>query len=624
MKNKKMMLGLVSLSCLGNVCLASCTTDRTSSESSISTIDDNDDNQSSNDSTHNYKVSFKNLADYFCSIPSASSVGIVSKNNGKSKTRHKRLNQMQLVKNLDFESEGEKGSDNVLVCTKKDESDGVQNDENELMNVVFKRIVAGNNSATKSGSFDAYPALEDGKYVINFKIINGLKYDIYDYNGNLVLENFEDNSEYDLNGESGCARFECAYSNEKYSIQYTGKCEEETVTQDEIDGVVDKCIVARNLSFVSFVPRGKSNRPDNISESDKDRFGVINYDRGQYFSNDERQSYVIDNNSGYIYKIDGMTITEIRNNLVLINGLVYDYEITNDFNLRLFPLFTNTQMNVSDYFRDRYGNNYIVNDKIQQFDETTNTQYIIESSDAYLLSQDNELFKVSCGYNGGEIQIKKFNSDRVLTNLSVDKNYSFNAVLPGGMYWPGLLVFSKIQNGFAYFYVQSHAGGGDVDFLLYDILEGKTYQRRMGYIKSWDKNTMNCVWVDDNNFVFYTDLIDGIGKVYKATVWGDPAKVDKSLYTLNSYSSDYQNDIDTFFSYYLNSDYDLAPELLLEDCYLEEWANWDYHLWQMSVSTLASVDYYVIDVSEGEISVINKENYVAPEPDDYVLYPINR
>ena len=65
------------------------------------------------------------------------------------------------------------------------------------------------------------------------------------------------------------------------------------ITQEEINAEIDKIYTINNYIFVSFVPEGKSLRPSNedlVYDSD----GISTYDKKEYYSDDERASFIID------------------------------------------------------------------------------------------------------------------------------------------------------------------------------------------------------------------------------------------------------------------------------------------------------------------------------------------
>jgi len=589
-----------------------------------------DENNTSESDGKQYKVSFKNLNNYVCQISNASSIGITKKQTSQKTSKNmakKSLGSNVITlsaKKLNAEKSNETEDTNVLVITTDDyDPNDPKFDESGLTSVTFKRIITENITTTTIGSFDIYPELKNDIYVIDFELMSGFSYQIYDVNNKLVFDDFKDNSIIDLNEEVGFGRVECEYPS-KYTIKYTGVGQEEIITQDEIDGVVDKFIILGNYSFISFVPRGKSNRPNNIDLLEQDCFGVIDYDRTDYYSSNDRQSYVIDNNSGYIYKIDGVSISKIHNNLLFINNLVYDYEITDNSNLRFFPLLTNTTIEINDYMKDCYGNNYIFNDKISMLDESTNTKYVIfDGIKNYFLTSKNEIVYLVFS----NMTLKKLDKNRNLIDFTKEENYTINFKEIDCDYENWCL--SRIENGYAYFYCLEAVAHGSTRFRLYDIVNNKSYERNIGLYNTtsggWNKNCINATYIDDNHMIFYTDLVDGVGELYTAEVWGDPETANKSeWYSAYVSTNCMEPGTEESLNRILSSSGNLKPTLLLDNCVEESWNNAYYSSWRLSVSTLTSAEYYIVVVEDGNVKVVNENNYVAPPSQDYILYPINR
>ena len=168
---------------------------------------------------------------------------------------------------------------------------------------------------------------------------------------------------------------------EIYTVAYNGIGEETFVEQSELDGEIDKLYVYNDFyTFVSYVPRGTSNRPtinkDNVGED-----GILTYDRTGYYCDKDRLSYVFDNRTGYIYKLDKIDIESIKFGIISLknNNLKYQIFVDKEYNLVISPLFKNTSIRVFDYFTDKYGNKYIANDKLDYFDEATNTMFWISN-----------------------------------------------------------------------------------------------------------------------------------------------------------------------------------------------------------------------------------------------------
>ena len=188
---------------------------------------------------------------------------------------------------------------------------------------------------------------------------------------------------------------------------------------------------------------------------------------------------------------------------------------------------------------------------------------------------------------------------------------------------------SRIENGYAYFYCLEAGQHGSTRYRLLDISNNRYYERNLGLYNTtsggWNKNCINATFIDDNHWIFYTDLVDGVGKLYTAEVWGDPNTADKNDWiSIWAYTDCMIPGTESGLNRYLALNSNLKPVLLLDNCIEESWSNSSFEEWRLSVSTLTSTNYYKIAVIDGEVCVVNEENYVAPAPQNYTLYPLNK
>jgi hypothetical protein len=195
---------------------------------------------------------------------------------------------------------------------------------------------------------------------------------------NTIVENVKDNEGPDTNANVGMITIEGLVENEVYEVAFEGYRLVQTITQDDIDGQVDKLYVLYQYTFVSFVPSNLASRP---SETDLvyDADGVATYDKAGYFSNTTRQSFVIDNNTGFIYKIENVTIERFQGGIVFLadNDFPFDVRIQDNGDLEFYPLYTNESIIFFEGFKDKYGNKYILNNRINEFDEETKTYFYV-------------------------------------------------------------------------------------------------------------------------------------------------------------------------------------------------------------------------------------------------------
>lgn len=169
-----------------------------------------------------------------------------------------------------------------------------------------------------------------------------------------------------------------------------------TVTQDDLDAQVNKLFVTREFTFVQFVAlvecsgdyqyydeNGKIQteyvelRPSGLTY---DENGVAEFDKSNYYSSALSQSFVIDNTSGYIYKIENFKIAGFKNGLITIDNSIGYYNLyVQNKSLMIEDVLPNKDVKVSNVFKDYYGWTFVANDKI---DDISNEHKIIYTTDS--------------------------------------------------------------------------------------------------------------------------------------------------------------------------------------------------------------------------------------------------
>lgn len=257
---------------------------------------------------------------------------------------------------------------------------------------------------------------------ITFEALDGFTYTLKDVDGNILKENVTDNGKNDSNQEKGVITFNGLLENQKFTVSYHGEGEETVVTQEKVNGSIDKLYTLGDFTFVSYVTLniasnkgiakdkygyddakdayGKPlyiSRPGN-DKLDFDENGVSFYDKVNYYSDCEHQSYIINNATGLVYKLDDFRIDKIENGLFWQGNFVYDMSIQNG-NAVFTPLFSNPDINAYSVIKDRYGKKYIYNDKIEQYDSGSNTVFYTDKPESgsklykYLTNSQGEVLK---------------------------------------------------------------------------------------------------------------------------------------------------------------------------------------------------------------------------------------
>ena len=222
---------------------------------------------------------------------------------------------------------------------------------------------------------------------ISYPAVEGATYSLYDESNNQIIEEFVSTDEVNVSSSEELIVIDGLIEGNKYTLKYTSNVEEEEINQSKLGGEVDKLYVYNErFTFISFVPYGCSDRPSDESMKYDDD-GVSNYDKTDYYTSDDRVSFIVDNNSGYVYKIEDINIAYIYNNLLVTNefDFVYDFYIDENNDLKIYALYTNKDIAFLDFGKDIYGNKFVSNTKLNYYDENTNTTYFVNRDSQALL-----------------------------------------------------------------------------------------------------------------------------------------------------------------------------------------------------------------------------------------------
>jgi hypothetical protein len=254
---------------------------------------------------------------------------------------------------------------------------------------------------------------------ISFTAFEGFTYEVKS-GETMIKANLKDNQEGDLNEKEGVITIKGLIQGLPYDVHYEGNVVLETITQDEVDGQVDKLFVLYQYTFVSFVPINLNERPKQ-DDLDLEYDGVSTYDKTNFQSNSTRQSFVIDNESGLIYKIENIVISNLSGGCVSIqnNPYPFDMRITESKNLQFYSLFENPSITMNSCIKDKSGQKVILNNTINTYDEINKTLYYTKQNNwtrsGYWLTSKGEILKIHHYTSLGQGNIEKFS---ILTDLS--------------------------------------------------------------------------------------------------------------------------------------------------------------------------------------------------------------
>lgn len=316
------------------------------------------------------------LAGYVANIGTAKALGI-SKEVSSRVSPMSTLNTnsgIQLLSYTSLASNKDTEDKNYIVMSTVDyDANTPEADKTGLTKVTFTKIVTENVTTETTGT----------KYIIanessiSISATTGFKYTVY-YNDSLIYNEVQDNDDNDKEPKEGVIVLDNLIDGIEYKVSYKGIGVETTITQDDINGEIDKLYVLNGYTFISFVPNGTSQRPhDDSLVFDTD--GIAHYDKCNYFSNSARQSFIIDNTTGYVYQINNFNIKEIQGGCLLSgdDNFIYDFKINEKDEVEIFSLFTNDTIEWYSCFKDKYGNKFIQNNRLNTYDATTHTYFYV-------------------------------------------------------------------------------------------------------------------------------------------------------------------------------------------------------------------------------------------------------
>ena len=337
--------------------------------------------------------------------------------------------------------------------------------------------------------------------VVSYPAYEGFTYTLLDKDNNVLVDAVTADNAVNVSEDESLIVFDGLREGERYTLKYHGVGQETTVEQSKVGGEIDKMSVySDQFTFVSFVPYGTSQRPaDDDLKYEAD--GIANYDKRDYYTNETRQSFIFDNYSGFIYLIKDFNIKYIHNNLLLSAGdnKVYDFKINEDNDLEIFALFNSNDLNYLNFFKDKYGNNVIQNDKLDKYDANTNTYYFVAQANqdqitrimtAGEYSSTQEIYnEINRCYNGVYSEAKQSKANR-LNDLINDINRRNNTT-------------NQNDSGYRYYlttnnetlYVETYSGNDTIIKEAYLIVDNSTHRELT--VRDSFSNRTSCGWNDE-------------------------------------------------------------------------------------------------------------------------------
>lgn len=372
-------------------------------------------------------ISVNDLINYRAEISNAKSIGIKSYSRGITKGK-------DVSRSV---SRGQK-QDYLVVSDSERESDEY------ISAVKFTRVEK--TDTTVEGRKDN--VLAEKKGVISFFSNSAFTYSIL-HEGQVILDGITDNGPMDSSPLEGVIEIEGLTPGYEYSVVYKGNGKEITITQDDLNGMIDKVYVSGNYTFISFVTLNNKQRPsdDNMSYGTD---GISDYDKQGYYTSSTRKSFIIDNSTGLIYLINGFEIDRFEGGCIRTSDphAVYDFKINENSDLEIFPVLNNDSIQISHVMKDRYGNIFIGNDRISGYYPETNTYFYTLDTNGdytrYAKTDKNEVVFLNINESGNfeaSIVLEKGNT-RKINSDDTFKIIDYMSNIAGGLRTP-----YKVENG---------------------------------------------------------------------------------------------------------------------------------------------------------------------------------
>ena len=619
---KKALSLLLALVLTFSVCFGLISCDNTNNPSN----DNPTANTPGGDNPNTNKPFNVDLAGYVANIGNATALGISKKAKASISpmasygTNHSGI---QLLSYTTLSSDNVAEDKNYIVMSTTDYDANVpEADETGLTKVTFTKIVTENVTTETTGT--KYIIANEG--TISISATEGFKYTVY-YNDSLVYNEVQDNDSNDKDAKIGVIVLDNLIDGMEYKVNYEGIGVETTITQDDINGEIDKLYVVNGYTFISFVPVGQSQRPsDTALQYDYD--GVATYDKNGYFSTTTRQSFVIDNATGYVYQLKDFSIDTIKDGLIISSGKHFDMNVADTGELNFVQVVRNETLRIYNIFKDKYGNKYVQNDYLDAYDEENKTVYYTKTN--YFLSQEGIAIHIDYTgqFNYSEMPssfkvLEKMNADFTPSQISETENYKiyYSPCNGNSIHDESSVMISHIENGYLYMY--STQGGAysyfkRVHSTLPYINEGNTPDNTRLYVEdrsygiygydggNWDYNCLKSTPIDYNTVLIWCDW-SGTPKLYYGDVWGENA---------------FRENVGGFDGKGFD---DSKLTVLLENCIcVPDW-DFDLNTMRFRYTTFTETVFYKIIVDEnGAPKAVNSETYVAPEQEIITLQPINK
>ncbi len=235
------------------------------------------------------------------------------------------------------------------------------------------------------------------------------------------------------------------------------------IKQEDVPAQINKLYVSSKFGFMQFVAlvdkSGKYDYKENGKVKNEfvelrpdalvyDENGISDFDLQNYYSSALSQSFVVDTESGNIYKISNFNIAKICDVDIVkdANGDYYKMKINADNELVFINIMPNKNVTVVNFATDKYGYTFVCNSGVDSIDKENKIVYFSDVScwisadkKVYYVELVNSWDAVTKVFENGEW--KDFGANEIIAKLKPINPETYVLILVG--YWNE----NKVCNG---------------------------------------------------------------------------------------------------------------------------------------------------------------------------------
>ena len=274
----------------------------------------------------------------------------------------------------------------------------------------IKKSSVEENNTTSQPSTIQYAATSfiQLKNIVNAKNEEPLSEKYYLYSTSQTYEN--GNVEYDSNTitkvtfKKNTSVTEDVYDNDGNLIDSNT-----TITQEDIPAQINRLYVSGKYIFMQFIPIVFESKTYNYYEGETlkseylevrpfslvyDLNGISDFDTKNYYSSALSQSFVVDSQTGYIYKIENFKIASIVDSDLVEDGNhnIYKMHINNDGTLTFTDILPNKDIALGNAVTDKYGYTFVYNDNLDQIDYVNKIIYFRGIEGQYVIDDNKNVY----------------------------------------------------------------------------------------------------------------------------------------------------------------------------------------------------------------------------------------